>query len=124
MTFTSFEPTRNVQDFHLAAFAYYDGLDVIDQLKPGTPVQLVGEPSNPHDSEAVAIFYQGTKLGYIPSDKNSLISRLIYFGHGDILEARIQMSNTENHPDRQFRVVVKLKDNRKNGGSLSTVVGR
>ena len=66
------------------------------------------EPSNPHDSEAVAIFYQGTKLGYIPSDKNSLISRLIYFGHGDILEARIQMSNTENHPDRQFRVVVKL----------------
>lgn len=30
MTFTSFEPTRNVQDFHLAAFAYYDGLDVID----------------------------------------------------------------------------------------------
>ncbi|HEL2203131.1 TPA: HIRAN domain-containing protein [Streptococcus suis] len=97
MTFTSFEPTRNVQDFHLAAFAYYDGLDVIDQLKPGTPVQLVGEPSNPHDSEAVAIFYQGTKLGYIP-----------------ILEARIQMSNTENHPDRQFRVVVKLKDNRKN----------
>nr|WP_248030013.1 HIRAN domain-containing protein [Streptococcus suis] len=52
-------------------------LDVIDQLKPGTPVQLVGEPSNPHDSEAVAIFYQGTKLGYIPSDKNSLISRLI-----------------------------------------------
>ncbi|HEL2683970.1 HIRAN domain-containing protein [Streptococcus suis] len=114
MIFTSFEPTRNVQDFHLAAFAYYDGLDVIDQLKPGTPVQLVGEPSNPHDSEAVAIFYQGTKLGYIPSDKNSLISRLIYFGHGDILEARIQMSNTENHPDRQFRVVVKLKDNRKN----------
>lgn len=77
MTFTSFEPTRNVQDFHLAAFAYYDGLDVIDQLKPGTPVQLVGEPSNPHDSEAVAIFYQGTKLGYIPSDKNSLISQSV-----------------------------------------------
>jgi hypothetical protein len=30
MTYTSFEPTRNVQHFHLAAFAYYDGLDVID----------------------------------------------------------------------------------------------
>ncbi|HEL1556470.1 TPA: HIRAN domain-containing protein [Streptococcus suis] len=86
---------------------------MIDQLKPGTPVELVGEPSNPHDSEAVAIFYQGTKLGYIPFDKNSLISRLIYFGLGDILEARIQMSNTENHPDRQFCVAVKLKDNRR-----------
>lgn len=30
MTYTTFEPTRNVQHFHLAAFAYYDGLDVID----------------------------------------------------------------------------------------------
>lgn len=30
MTYTSFEPTRNVQHFHLAAFACYDGLDVID----------------------------------------------------------------------------------------------
>lgn len=30
MTFTSFEPTRNVQHFHLAAFAYYYRLDVID----------------------------------------------------------------------------------------------
>lgn len=113
MTFATFEPSRNIADFHLAAFAYYDGLDVIDQLKPGTPVQLIGEPSNPHDAEAVVISYEGTKLGYVPTNKNSLISRLIYFGHGDILEARIQMSNTENHPDRQFRVVVKLKDNRK-----------
>lgn len=30
MTYTSFEPTRNVQHFHLAVFAYYDGLYVID----------------------------------------------------------------------------------------------
>ncbi len=30
MTYTSFETTRIVQHFHLAAFAYYDGLDVID----------------------------------------------------------------------------------------------
>lgn len=112
MQFTNFEPTRNVEDFHLAAFAYYDGLEVIDRLKPGTTVELLGEPSNPHDPEAVAIFFEGKKLGYVPMNKNSLISRLIYFGHGEILEAKIQMSNTENHPDRQFRVVVKLKDKR------------
>lgn len=110
MTFAPFEPTRNVEDFHLAAFAYYDGLED-DQLKPGTPVDLVGEPTNPHDSEAVAIYFQGTKLGYVPSAKNSLISRFIYLDT-EIPEARIQMSNTKNHPDRQFRVVVKLKDKR------------
>lgn len=112
MDVINYEPTRNVEDFHLAGFAYYDGLDVIDQLKPGTQVQLVAEPNNPKDANAVVIFYQGTKLGYVPSDKNSLISRLLFYGHGNILEARIQMSNTENHPDRQIRVVVKVKDNR------------
>ena len=112
MEFSTFEPSRHIEDFHLAAFAYYDGLEVIDDLKPGTAVALIAEPSNPYDSEAVAIYYSGKKLGYVPATKNSLISKLLYFGYHDILEAHIQMSNTENHPDRQFRVVVKLKDRR------------
>lgn len=112
MTFASFEPSRHLTDFHLAAFAYYDGLDVINELQHGTVVDLLAEPTNMHDPDAVAIFYQGTKLGYIPSAKNSLISSLIYYGHGDILEARIQSVDLAAHPERQFRVVVKLKDNR------------
>lgn len=110
MTFTHFEPSRNVEDFHLAAFAYYDGLDVVDQLVSGTVVDLLAEPTNPYDAEAVAIFYQGKKLGYVPKDKNSLISRMIFYGHGDILEARIQMVDLTAYPERQFRVVVKFKD--------------
>lgn len=112
MTFAPFEPSRNIEDFHLAGFAFYDGLDVIDQLMPGTVVDLVAEPNNPNDSEAVVIYFQGTKLGYIPAAKNSLISRLLFYGHGDILEARIQMVDLTVHPERQLRVVVKLKDKR------------
>ena len=53
------------------------------------------------------------KLGYVPKEKNSFLSTLLYYGYGDILEARIQYANVENHPERQFRVVVKIKDNRK-----------
>lgn len=112
MTFAHFEPSRNVEDFHLAAFTYYDGLEVIDDLLPGTLVDLLAEPTNPYDSEAVAVFFQGKKLGYLPKDKNSLISRMIFYGHGDILEARIQMVDLTAHPERQFRVVVKFKDKR------------
>ncbi|MGV2999995.1 restriction endonuclease [Streptococcus suis] len=112
MTFANFEPTRHVEDFHLAGFAYYDGLDVIDELKLGTSLQMLAEPTNPYDSEAVVILYQGKKLGYIPKHKNSLISRMLFYGHGDILEARVQMIDLTEHPDRQLRVVVKFKDNR------------
>ncbi|HFU3730027.1 TPA: HIRAN domain-containing protein [Streptococcus suis] len=113
MTFAHFEPTRHVEDFHLAGFAYYDGLDVVEQLKLGISLDLLAEPTNPYDSEAVVILYQGKKLGYIPKHKNSLISRMLFYGHGDILEARVQMIDLTEHPERQLRVVVKFKDNRK-----------
>ncbi len=109
----TFEPSRHLADFHVAGFAYYDGLDVIDELTLGKPVSLVAEPDNPYDPEAVAIFYRDKKLGYIPKDKNSLFSTLLYFGHSDLFESRIQFVNKESHPERQFRVVVKIKDNRK-----------
>lgn len=75
-------------------------------------VDFIAEPTNPYDSEAVAIFYQGKKLGYIPKDRNTLISRMMFYGHSDILEARVQMVDLTVHPERQLRVVVKFKDKR------------
>ncbi|GGL43448.1 HIRAN domain-containing protein [Sporolactobacillus putidus] len=108
-----FEPSKYFLDFHIAGFTYYDGLDVIEELTLGKSVDLVVEPDNPYDPEAVAIFYQNKKLGYIPKDRNTMISKILYFGHGDIFEAKIQFADKEQNPERQFRVVVKLKDKRK-----------
>ena len=107
-----YEPSRFYADFHVAGFAYYDGLEVIDELTLGKPVDLVAEPSNPHDPDAVAIVYNGHKIGYIPSQYNRQFSTFLLYGHGDVFEARIQSMNKESHPERQFRVVVKIKDNR------------
>ena len=86
---------------------------LINELSLGQAVTLVVETDNPYDNEAVAIYYKDKKLGYVPKEKNSFLSTLLYYGYGDILEARIQYVNVENHPERQFRVVVKIKDNRK-----------
>ncbi|WP_288394695.1 HIRAN domain-containing protein [uncultured Vagococcus sp.] len=108
----TFEPSRHLADFHVAGFAYHDGLEVIDELTLGKSVTLVAEPDNPYDPEAVAIFYTDKKIGYIPKDKNSLFSTLLFFGHTNLFESRIQFVNKESHPERQFRVVVKIKDNR------------
>lgn len=108
----SYERSRHLIDFHVAGFAYYDGLDVIDELTLGKPVQLVSESDNPYDPEAVAIYYKDRKIGYVPKNKNELLSKLLYFRHGDIFNSRIQYINKETHPERQFRVVVKIADNR------------
>lgn len=107
-----YERSRNLLDCHIAGFTYYDGLDVIEELKLGTPVTLKSESDNPYDHEAVAIYFGETKLGYVPQAKNSCISNILYFGHEDILEAKINCHNPEANTENQFRIVIKLKDNR------------
>ncbi len=59
-----YEKSRYIDSFHLAGFEYYDGLDIIDELMIGTKVFLVLETDNPHDADAIAIYYGKTKLGY------------------------------------------------------------
>jgi len=107
-----YERSRNLFDCHIAGFAYYDGLNVINDLKPGVSVELDAEPDNPHDPYAVAIYFDGAKLGYIPQAKNNYISNLIYFGYGGILESKINCHHPDAYPERQFRVVIKLRDGR------------
>ena len=107
-----YERSRHLMDCHIVGFTYYDGLDVIDQLVLGTPVSLVSEPENPYDPDAVAIYFGETKIGYIPKAKNGYISNLIYFGHGNIIDAKINSRDLENNPENQFRIVIKIKDNR------------
>lgn len=60
----AYEKSRHLMDFHIAGFAYYDGLDVIDEFTLGKPVELLSEADNLCDPEAVAIYYQTRKIGY------------------------------------------------------------
>lgn len=106
-----FTPSRHFMDFHIAGFTYWDGIDVFDQLKIGTEVRLELEDDNPHDHNAVAIYYEDTKIGYIPQYKNSEISNLIRLGHGDIFEAKISSRIPDEHTERQFRVLVRVRNN-------------
>lgn len=52
--------------FNVAGVQYSDYQLIAGGLKPGTVVQLNGEPNNPHDRRAIRIEYNGIKLGYIP----------------------------------------------------------
>jgi len=107
-----YERSRHLMECNIAGFTYYDGLDVINKLEPGVNVTLKSEPENPYDTNAVSIYFKDTKLGYIPRDKNAYICDLLFFGHKDILEAKISSRNLENSAEHQFRVSVKIKDNR------------
>ena len=107
-----YERSRYLMDSSIAGFTYYDGLDVLSELEPGVLVKLKSEPENPYDTNAVSIYYKDTKLGYIPRGKNSFICDLLFFGHGDIIEAKINSRILDNPAEQQFGIVIKIKDNR------------
>ena len=109
---SKYEPSRSYLDFHIAGFAHHDGLEVIDSLTLGAQVDLCCEPGNPYDTQAVAIYFGETKIGYVPRDDNPFLFQLLYYGHDDIFVARINMVDTAAHPERQFRVAVKIADKR------------
>ena len=71
-----YEPSRHIATFYVAGFQYWDGATVIGELASGMGLDLSPERDNPHDPEAVAISWNGTKLGYVPADENGLVSTL------------------------------------------------
>jgi len=104
--------SKHVMDFCVAGFTYWDGPEVVQQMKVGDKVELKLEDDNPYDPEAVALYYDGRKIGFIPQEKNSEVHQLLYFGH-DIFEASICQLDFEAHPERQVRAAIRLKDARK-----------
>lgn len=109
---TSYTPSRLHQSFHIAGFQYWDGASVLSELAAGRKLELRAEPDNPADEEAVAIFHDGTKLGYVPSELNGVVSQLLYFGHTDVFEAVVQQVAPERSPWHQVRVGIFVKDAR------------
>lgn len=108
-----YEMSKHVDTFFVAGFQHNDGALVFDQLKVGKKIQLVPEPDNPYDPTAVALFFDKTKIGYVPRDNNSLIALLAHYGHEDVFECRILQVNPEADPWEQVRVGIYVTDARK-----------
>lgn len=110
--YTMYERSKQMDCFHINGFQYWDGATVVGVMKVGDTLRLCAETDNPHDSDAVALYYGSTKLGYVPADKNELLAQLMYFGHGDIVEARVLQVDTEADPWKQVRVGIFMTDGR------------
>lgn len=72
----------------IAGFRYYEGPKLIDKLTPGIPLDLIREPRNMHDPQAIAVHLGEVKLGFLPMSDNLILSNLIDNGvalYADIL---------------------------------------
>lgn len=89
-----------VQSSPLAGFRFHEAARVWPELKRGDELQLVREPGNPHDANALRVEWRGRVLGYVPRGENAALAWGL--DRGVVLRARI--SRLEWHPNPARRV--------------------
>ena len=101
-----------VQRSPLAGFRHYDAPEVWRDVKAGDRLELVREPGNPYDPNAVRIDWQGRRLGYLPRRDNTAVARQL--DRGTALQARVaQLRQNRNRSVRlEVEVVASLHDPR------------
>ena len=55
----------------------HTGPDVLDSIPLGTHLKLIREPSNEFDPNAILVYYNKYKLGYLPKREAERLSRLM-----------------------------------------------
>lgn len=95
-----------LQNSPLAGFRYYEGKRLWSEMKVGDTLQLVREPDNSYDSNAVRVEWQGHKLGYVPRADNEALAR--FMDRGSKAEARITRLKKSRNPWQRVEFEVTL----------------
>jgi hypothetical protein len=96
-------PERSVliQESPIAGFQFHSGEAVWSSLSVGAKLKLVREAANPHDDNAVAVYFQNDQLGYVPRAENAAIAQML--DRGENLEVRISKLSVNEDPwDRVY----------------------
>jgi len=101
---------RHLINFSIAGFSFYNGVDVFEELKIGTELQLQAEENNKFDPYAVLVLYKDQKLGYVPRQQNKELHKFLLMGYNDIFTAKINRVAPEEHPENQIGVLVRIKE--------------
>ena len=96
-----------VQSSPLAGFRYGEAAGVWSELRNGDALELVREPGNPHDANAVRVEWRGRKLGYVPRAENGALAWAM--DRGDALKARVSRLVEHRNPRRRIEFEVYLE---------------
>jgi len=93
-----------VQSSPLAGFRYYAAAQVWEDLRVGDRLELLREPDNPHDANAIAVAWRGRKLGYVPRRENAALAWGL--DRGERVQARISRLAPHPNPARRIEIEV------------------
>lgn len=66
-----------LQNSRLAGFRYHEGRKLWSRMRIGDELDLIREPDNPYDANAVRVEWQGHKIGYVPRAENAALARFM-----------------------------------------------
>jgi hypothetical protein len=95
-----------IQESPIAGFQFHEGAAIWPSLAVGEKLALMREATNTHDTDAVAVYFQNNKLGYVPRAENSAIAQML--DRGETLEARISKLLMDEDPSERVRFTVFL----------------
>lgn len=93
-----------VQSSPLAGFQYYSGEALWQQMREGDRLDLIREPDNAHDANAVRVEWRGVKLGYLPRAENRSVAAEM--DRGTAVSARIARLTADRNPWRRLLIEV------------------
>jgi hypothetical protein len=96
-----------IQRSPITGFRHHEAPFVWSALQKSVPVTLAREPSNRHDPDAVALYWKGRKLGYLPRGENFMVARLLERERR--LGARIRRLSPKAERNRRIQVEVLLR---------------
>lgn len=95
-----------IQESPLAGFQFHRGEAAWSSLAVGAPLRIVREPNNSHDANAVAIYFNDDKLGYVPRGENGTVAQML--DRGERLTASISHLAVDEDPWQRVRFNVFL----------------
>ncbi len=97
-----------VQSSPLAGSQYYAANEMWREMQVGDALDLIREPDNRHDRNAIRVEWRGHKLGYVPRAENRAVAAAM--DQGDKLIARIVRLTKHPNPWRrvEFEVFAEL----------------
>ena len=96
-----------VQSSPLAGYRYGEGAALWPLLQPGDALELMAEPGNPHDPNAVRVEWRGRKLGYVPRRQNAALAWGLE--RGTPLRARVSRLADHANPARRIEFEVYIE---------------
>lgn len=95
-----------IYNTYIRGFRFHQGPEVIGRIRPEDTLDLVREHDNAHDENAVAVYWEGHKLGYLPMLEN--VSLAYMLDHGLLLECHVVHTQPEAQPWEQCFIAIDL----------------